>query len=399
MVKTFSHSKLTTFEQCPYKYKLKYLDKVEPVLGPSIESVLGECVHKTLEKLYIGLNFHKIPTKEQLLEFFEIEWNRKLSGDIQIIRKEYTKENYKQMGERFLSDYYDHYYPFNQAKVIGTEEKVKIPLDSEYELIGYIDRLDYNKKEQTYEIHDYKTSQTLKNQQELDQDRQLALYAQAIKQKYKDAKKIKLIWHFLAHDKEVDSYRTDIELIDLKQKTLSLIKFIESRKQKDFEPHVSSLCDWCEYKPICPKWSHLYKTKISQQKTLTPDEGIPLVNSYAQLSILKQEVEKKLDELKQKLIDFAKEQKIDSIFGDTHRVSIVEYEDLALPPKKQRAELNQILKRLGKWEEVSDIDRFVLSKILKEERWPKELLDEIKTFARIEKSYRLFLGEIKNREI
>lgn len=395
MVKTFSHSRLQTFEQCPYKYKLKYLDKLEPVLGPSIESVLGECVHKTLEKLYIDLKFHKILTKEQLLEFFEIEWSRKLTTDIQIIRKEYTKENYKQMGEKFLSDYYDHYHPFNQAKVIGTEEEIKIPLDNQYELIGYIDRLDYNKKEQAYEIHDYKTSANLKNQQELDTDRQLALYAQAIKQKYKDAKKIKLVWHFLAHDKEVDSYRTDLELIDLKQKTLSLIKFIES--QKHFEPKVSSLCDWCEYKPICPKWSHLYKTKISPQKTLTPDEGASLVNSYAQLSTLKQEVEKKLDEIKQKLIDFAKQEKINSIFGDTHKISVIEYEDIHLPQKKERAELNQILKRLGKWEEVSDIDRFALSKIIKEERWPKELLDEIKAFARIEKTYRLYLDKIKQR--
>lgn len=396
MVKTFSHSKISTFEQCPYKYKLKYLDKIEPVLGPFIESVLGECVHKTLEKLYIDLKFQKLPTKEQLLEFFETEWSRKLTHDIQIIRKEYTKENYKQLGEKFLTDYYDHYHPFNQTKVIGTEEEIRIPLDSEYELIGYIDRLDYNKKEQAYEIHDYKTSATLKEQEELDKDRQLALYAQAVKQKYKDAKKIKLVWHFLAHDKEVDSYRTDLELIGLKQKTLSLIKFIES--QKRFEPRVSSLCDWCEYKPICPKWSHLYKTKISPQKTLTEDDGVKLVNSYAQLQTLKQEAEKKLDEIKQKLIDFAKQEKIDSIFGDSHKINIIEYEDICLPPKNQRAELNQILKRLGKWEEVSDIDRFALSKIIKEERWPKELLGEIKAFAKIEKTHRLYLAKIRERK-
>ena len=49
---TYSHSKLCTFEQCPLKYKLRYIDKIKPVIEKTIESHLGKVVHGTLEWIY-----------------------------------------------------------------------------------------------------------------------------------------------------------------------------------------------------------------------------------------------------------------------------------------------------------------------------------------------------------
>ena len=34
----YSHSRLSTFEQCPYKYKLQYIDKVETEVAESCET-------------------------------------------------------------------------------------------------------------------------------------------------------------------------------------------------------------------------------------------------------------------------------------------------------------------------------------------------------------------------
>lgn len=47
----YSHSRLSTFEQCPNKYKLHYIDKVETEAEQSIEAFLGSRAHETLEKL------------------------------------------------------------------------------------------------------------------------------------------------------------------------------------------------------------------------------------------------------------------------------------------------------------------------------------------------------------
>ena len=44
----YSYSHLSCFEQCPYKYKLNYIDIVETEVAESIEAYLGNWVHKVL---------------------------------------------------------------------------------------------------------------------------------------------------------------------------------------------------------------------------------------------------------------------------------------------------------------------------------------------------------------
>jgi putative RecB family exonuclease len=56
----YSHSRLSCYEQCPQKYKLKYLDKVKTEVEQSIEAFLGSRVHETLEKLYQDLRYQKV---------------------------------------------------------------------------------------------------------------------------------------------------------------------------------------------------------------------------------------------------------------------------------------------------------------------------------------------------
>ena len=60
----YSHSKLSTFEQCPLKYKLRYIDKIKPEIEKTIEAHLGSSVHDTLEWIYNSVkeNSEKSPT-------------------------------------------------------------------------------------------------------------------------------------------------------------------------------------------------------------------------------------------------------------------------------------------------------------------------------------------------
>ena len=51
LMKTYSHSRLSTFEQCPLKFKFQYIDKIEKA-EESVEAFMGKRVHEVLEKLY-----------------------------------------------------------------------------------------------------------------------------------------------------------------------------------------------------------------------------------------------------------------------------------------------------------------------------------------------------------
>jgi putative RecB family exonuclease len=375
----YSHSRLSCFENCPFKFKLKYIEKVRPETETGIEAFLGCQVHETLEKLYTDLKFQKTMTLKELLAVFNDLWAKNWNSRIVIVRSEYKQENYRKMGEKFITDFYKRYHPFGNGRTIGLEKRIVINLDKagKYKLQGYIDRISYAGKG-VYNIHDYKTNANLTTQNYLDRDRQLALYAMAIKRDYKDCKKINLIWHFLAFDKEVSSRRTIKQMKELKKDTIKLIQRIE--KEKNFKPNKTTLCNWCEFKPMCTEWAHLYKIEKLPPKKFKKERGVQLVNEINDLTVKKKELGLKIEVLRQELIAYAKQLGVTVVFGSDAKASVKEVTSFKVPAKssKERAQLEKLIHKYNKWMEVSCLDTFVIKKILKDDKWPKDLLTKTK---------------------
>ena len=128
---SFSHSRLSSFEICPLKYKYAYIDNIKVEAEDTIETYLGSRVHEALEKLYRNLQFEKLMSLKELVAFFKREWGKNWKDTIIIVKKEYSKENYRKMGERYIKDYYKKYKPFKEGKVIGLETTDLLPLDDE----------------------------------------------------------------------------------------------------------------------------------------------------------------------------------------------------------------------------------------------------------------------------
>jgi len=253
----YSHSRLSTFEQCRLRYKFRYIDHI-PEKEKTIEAHLGSMVHAALEWLYTEAKEGRLPTLDEVMLYYSRNWLSNYK-DFIIVKKDMTDKDYFNKGVQFLIDYYNSYKPF-QENTLALEKEVFINLDEDgnYKLKGFIDRLCYNLETQEYEIHDYKTSNTLPDQDKLDGDRQLALYSIAVREMFSDAgneKKVRLIWHYLNFNRRMESQRSEEQLKQLKQETLDLIRTIESLNLGEFTPTVSALCDWCSYKQICPAWN------------------------------------------------------------------------------------------------------------------------------------------------
>ena len=248
----YSHSKLSTFEQCPLKYKLRYIDKIKPQIEKTIEAHLGSAVHETLEWIYNSVReSNKVPTLDEVINYYAIRWQDEFSNEILIVKKEMSAKDYFNKGVHFLLNYYTKNHPFKDG-TIECEKRIFIELDENTKIQGFIDRLVHNIEKNRYEIHDYKTANTLPTQEKMDGDRQLALYSIAIKELYGKDKEVVLIWHYLAHNQRIISKRTNEQLENLKNETKELIKKIESTTI--FPHNKSILCDWCEYKTICEAW-------------------------------------------------------------------------------------------------------------------------------------------------
>ena len=155
MPATYSHSKLNTFDNCRFKYKLQYVDRVKPELGKGIHLFLGSMVHDTLERHYELLQQSKLLTEEELLEVYNEYWKRGWSDEYRIIDKDLKPEHYRMTGERCLKNYYARNHPFDQGITLGLEEHFIIELPSGNKIQGYIDRLEKVAEEHTVDIHQH----------------------------------------------------------------------------------------------------------------------------------------------------------------------------------------------------------------------------------------------------
>ena len=211
---TFSNSKLSTFEQCKIKYKFKYIDKIKPEIEGSIESHLGSCVHKTLEWLYLRVKDKRTPNLDDVIIFYSNNWKANFNPKIPIVKKGLTHVDYFNKGIHFLIDYYEKYKPFDD-NTLYVEKKFVIDIKEleGYKIMGFIDRIVYNGEKNEIEVHDYKTANSLPTKEKIDNDRQLGLYAIAIKETFGKDKEVKLIWHYLSFNKKnhVNKNRRTIE--------------------------------------------------------------------------------------------------------------------------------------------------------------------------------------------
>lgn len=243
MAEVYSHSKLSLYEQCPEAYKVKYIDRTFPELPSSIHAFLGSAVHDALEHLYDKLMGGKVLELDEVIENFAKNWHDQYSLDIRVPVGDRV-EDYFNKGVKFLVSYYQSNLPFSK-NTVDLEKKIFFPLKEGVYIVGYIDRLEKH-EDGSYEVHDYKTNEKMKVQEEVDRDRQLAFYHLGLQDTFGKDVKVKLTWHFLAHNKKIHSFRTSEQLEKLKIETLALIDRIN--KTEKWPACGKPWCDWCAYK-------------------------------------------------------------------------------------------------------------------------------------------------------
>ncbi len=316
-----------------------------------------------------------------------------------IIRPGVTPDHYRTLGERFIENYYKRYSPFDQDATIETEMRLNFALDdaNEYKMMGFVDRLSRT-ADAVYEIHDYKTSSHLVDQKEIDADRQLGLYHLAVQKKWPDAQKIRLIWHYLAFDTDLVSYRTPKTIRSLTDDTIQLIDKIESTL--DFLPGESGLCEWCEYQQFCPRRKHYYKVESLPVEEYSTESGVVLVNRYTELKAKAEAIDTEIRKVRDDLINYARREQLEVIKGNDRKVRIKFEQNLKFPGKNdnERKELDNLLKEAGKWGDISQLDTTLLNKVVEDGQWSPELIDRVMKYGKLEETSAVYLLRLKKEE-
>ena len=399
---TYSHSQLSTYETCPHQYKLAYIDKIE-VETEGIEAFMGSRVHDALEKVYRDLKVTRLNPLEEVLSFYHQSWEKNWNPMVRIIRKDYSAEDYRRLGERCVTNYYKRYAPFDHGKTLGLEEYITFPLEEEkeYWIRGYIDRVTLV-DDSILEIHDYKTSSRLPSQENVDSDRQLAFYQMGIVERWQGVQEVRLIWHYLAFDKEIRSSRRPDELDQLRETTLELIRRIETDTQ--FLPKEGPLCAWCDYQGFCPRRKHLIATASLPPNEYLNEEGVTLVNRYVEMKekkrLLDEEIDAELAKIEEALYGYVRTEGLEAVFGSDHvaKIRVERKEKYPLKGEPSRKTLDEMIKKAGKWMEVSDLNPWMLARIVSRGGWPPLLVKRVKEFLTVEESRSFTVSKLKERE-
>lgn len=372
-----SHTRLSTFERCPRRYYYRDVRRV-PADTESIEAFTGKVVHEAFRKLYGDRMRGKILTRAELLDFYDAEWNIRFHDGVAIARRDHAPEHYRAGGAECLARYHALRFPFDRTTTLAVERRLTIALDDggRHRLQGVVDRL-AKRSDGAYEIHDYKTDSRLPGQREIDADRQLALYEIGVRQMWPAIDRIQLVWHYLRHDVEMRSSRTEDELKRLRDETVTLIEDIESRRdESDFRTNEGAHCDWCPFTGVCPARRHLVKTGELPTDLLGNEPGVRLADRHAQLTAEIEALEERIADLDaerrrtaEALLAYARREDLEIVAGTEYEAIVRQTPKLKLPRKTHEPEeyrrLDEVLRESDVWRAVSTVDVATLRRIWK----------------------------------
>lgn len=277
----YSHSRLSSFETCPRQFHYRYVER-RAVDVEGIEAFVGKRVHAVLERLNQFVERGLVPPLAKVVGRFRTEWEAHFDpARIRIVRSETPAEAYRENGERCLANHYRRHYPFDRDETLGIEAHLAFPLDEagRYRIQGFVDRL-VRAPDGAIEVHDYKTGRWVPSQEQLDADRQLALYQIGVQARHGTDTPVRLVWHYLLRDQVRVSTRSGEQLDALRARTMELIDRIEA--EQDFAPRPSTLCTWCEHNDVCPAM----QARTAARAPSAPPAPAPTPAAPGQLSLL-----------------------------------------------------------------------------------------------------------------
>ena len=394
-----SYSAIETYLQCPQKYRFQEIDRIRA--PKSREAIFGTLVHATLKFMF--QRDPPFPTLDEVVAYFREHWplletfNQDVKNDP--LKRAWTEEDQKayfEEGVRMLKKFYEKNAPWNFV-IVDLESRFEVLVTDEktgesHVLAGIIDRID-KLPDETYEIIDYKTSKRMPSQEGLDQNLQLALYSLGLQKRWPHLtpEAITLSLYFLKHGEKLSTKATVATSEKTKAHILSTISEIQERMKngKEFEPTPSPLCDWCSYRPMCPAWRHLYRTKSNVSEGKSPEEMNTVIKEYFELKKQEQKNETRIKELQEEIKKYMHTQNLTRVFGDEGMLSKKTVERYAYDFEK----IKSILSPLGKWEEILKPDEAKLKLVLGEVSG--EIRKDIETNRKIKSEYTTLTSSLK----
>lgn len=266
-----SVSRIGTYENCGEQFAIGYVDgmmrKRSKLLQREIEaSDFGSMVHLAMENIFdriLAEEFSGVVPKEWLGECYRLAFRESgLKG----------VDTYEE-GAKIVRAYFVRNPEWDWASVYAVEFEFKVKI-GRFWLKGYIDRIDI-KDSDWWEVVDYKTNRWEYGKDDLETNLQMSAYGIAIRKLFPHVKKVTYRFEMLRLNKAQTTTRTMEQLKDAYAYIQTIMEEIESPEAK-FEPNLTPLCGWCDYKDICDEYNRVVDGNPAFAK-LVGDSGSDLI--------------------------------------------------------------------------------------------------------------------------
>jgi RecB family exonuclease len=376
-MKPLSYTQIALYQSCPLCYKLQYLDGLEPKEKGYFS--FGTTMHACAE-YFFKVKVPPPPSLEELLKYYERNW---LSAGYESAEEE---ESYKTYGREILAKFWEiHHSDFRLP--IALEWMFYIDIEG-VKLRGFIDRVD-KLDSGGLAIIDYKTDKELFTRDYLARNLQLTLYQLAVEQSWYLPVERLTLYHFRTNTPCSCPPRDKAQLEEAKKLVLAVAEGIEAGR---FPAVESGRCP-CDFPEHCP----YYRQQILPEKpgVMEKVQVAEAVERYVSLQNEIKELQLKLDELKQVLVDFCQAEELNRVYGSEHALTYKLVERLGFGEDEVRA----LLEPEGLWGRVLGFDQSKIKELITDEAVAEDIRHKLEALKQVISSYpQLFPRKLSKEE-
>ena len=350
-MRPLSYTKIATYQSCPLLYRLQYIDGLKPKEKGyfSFGSVLHLCAEH-----FFRVKVPPPPSLGELLDYYQKNW---LSEGYQSAEEE---ENYRAYGREILTGFWRiHSADFKMPLAI--EKMFYVDIEG-IKLRGFIDRVD-----------------------NLDSG---GLSILAVEQLWHLPVEKLILYHLRSNTPCSCQPRQDSQLEEARRLVGGVAENIAGNR---FPAVENQYCP-CDFPEHCPYYRHQYmgnRLEPAQQGAPPRLPEADAVERYVALQAEIKELESKLEEVRQVIVDFCQDEDLSRVFGREHAVTYKLVEKSGFSEDEVRA----LLEPEGLWSEVLSFDQSRLRRLITDDRIAEDIRQKLKALRQVISTYPRLLSK------
>jgi putative RecB family exonuclease len=378
-MKPLSYSQISLYQSCPLCYKLRYIDGLEEKERGYFS--FGTTMHECAE-YFFKVKVPPPPSLEELLQYYERNWH---SEGYESAEEE---ASYKAYGREMLTKFWGiHSSDFRMP--IAVEWMFNIDVEG-VKLRGFIDRVD-KLDSGGLAIVDYKTDKGLFTKEDLERNLQLTLYQLAAGQSWYLPVERLTLYHFRSNTACSCPPRDEAQLEEARRLVLEVAEGIGGGR---FPAIESGRCP-CDFAEHCPYYRQWLVPEPEKSDILGGMGAAEAVERYVSLQNEIKELQLKLDELKQMLVDFCQAGELNRVYGREHALTYKLVERAGFSEDEVRA----LLEPAGLWGQVLSLDQSKLKELISDEGVAEEVRRKLEALKQVVSTHhQLWLRRLAEEE-